>query len=236
MVEAALEKGFDVLGFSSHSDMVADLSAYIAEIRRLRTKYAGRIHVLCGLEAELAKPFVRPDGLDYVIGSFHFITAPDGGFFPFDASPEELAEGIRDHFAGDAPAFVKAYFSFEREIVKRPDFDFLAHPDLVRKFNVKAPYFDETANWYREELELTAAAIAASGKPVEVNTGAIARGWLDDVYPAAPFRSLLRAHGVKFILSSDAHSADSLDGAFDRFGKVEDFPSCPLPIPHFHQK
>ena len=60
MVLVAIAKGFDELGFSSHSDMVADLPAYVAEIRRLQAKYAERIRILCGLEAELAKPFVRP--------------------------------------------------------------------------------------------------------------------------------------------------------------------------------
>lgn len=217
MVLAAIEKGFDELGFSSHSDMIADFPAYVAEIRRLQAKYADRIRILCGLEAELAKPFVRPEGLDYVIGSFHFITAPDGGCFPFDHSPEKLEEGIRDHFGGDGAAFVKAYFAFEREIVKRDDFDFLAHPDLVRKFNAKHPYFDETAAWYREELAKTADAIAASGKTVEINTGAISRGWMDDAYPSAEFCKLLADRGVRLILNSDAHAPETLDCAFDRF-------------------
>ena len=89
--------------------------------------------------------------------------------------------------------------------------------EIVRKFNAKHPYFDESAGWYREELERTADALAASGKLVEVNTGAISRGWLDDAYPSLSFRALLRERGVKFILSSDAHSADGLDCAFDRF-------------------
>ncbi len=216
MVVAALAKGFDALGFSSHSDMVEDLPAYCREIARLKAKYAGRIRILCGLEAELAKPFVRPEGLDYVIGSFHFIAAPDGAFFPFDASPEILQAGIRDHFGGDGEAFVRAYFAFERKIVRRSDFDFLAHCDLVRKFNVRHPYFDESADWYRAELVETADAIAAGGKPVEINTGAISRGWMDDVYPSSEFRRLLAERGVRFLLSSDAHSPGALDTAFDR--------------------
>jgi len=217
MVEAALQKGFDELGFSSHSDMVKDLPSYIAEIRRLQAKYASRIRILCGLEAELSKPFERPEGLDYVIGSFHFITAPDGAFFPIDETPEKLGEGIRDHFAGDSRAFVEAYFAFERAMVTRTDFEFLAHPDLIRKFNAQSPYFDEASAWYRDELVKTAEAIAASGKTVEINTGAISRGWMDDAYPSALFRELLRARGVRLILSSDAHAPDALDCAFDRF-------------------
>ena len=223
IVRKAIEGGLSALGFSSHSDMVEDLPAYIAEIRRLQAGYAGRLRILCGLEAEFAKPFQRPEGLDFVIGSFHFITGLDGESFAFDASPKVLADGIREHFAGDASAFVKAYFAFEREMVKRTDFDFLAHPDLVRKFNAKHPYFDESAAWYQDELALTAEAIAASGKIVEVNTGAISRGWLDDAYPSPSFRALLRERGVKFILSSDSHDANTLTAAFDRFALTEAF-------------
>lgn len=217
MVEAALSKGFAALGFSAHSDMLTDFEAYRAEINRLKARYAGRMRILLGLEAELAKPFERPAGLDYVIGSFHYVTAPDGASFAIDNTPEELAAGIRDHFDGDAPAFVKAYFAFERTLLAREDFDFLAHPDLVRKFNAKHPYFDERAAWYVDELERTADAIAASGKPVEINTGAIARGWLDDAYPSADFRARLIARKVPMLLNSDAHAPEGLDCAFDRF-------------------
>ncbi len=44
---------------------------------------------------------------------------------------------------------------------------------------------------------------------------------MDDAYPSSAFRDLLRARGVRFILSADAHSAEALDCAFDRFGAAE---------------
>jgi histidinol-phosphatase (PHP family) len=103
------------------------------------------------------------------------------------------------------------------------DFDVVGHPDLVRKFNRRHPYFDETAPWYAQELEATAAAFAASGKIVEVNTGAISRGWMDDAYPSADFRARLRARGVPFLLSADAHAAAAIDCAFERFAGAEAF-------------
>ena len=120
-------------------------------------------------------------------------------------------------------ALVRAYFSAAREMLAAGRFDVVGHPDLVRKFNARHPFFDEGAAWYRDELERTADAIAACGKPVEVNTGAIARGWLDDAYPSPAFRRLLRERGVRFVLSSDAHSAEALDCAFDRFATAEAF-------------
>ena len=154
--------------------------------------------------------------------------APDGARVPVDHSPPLLRDGIDSHFRGDVEGYIRAYFAQEREMVARFDFDVVGHPDLVRKFNVKHPYFDEGASWYREELVRTADAIAASGKLVEVNTGAISRGWLEDIYPAAPFRDLLRERGVKFILSSDSHAADTLDCAFDRFGDAETYIQHPF--------
>ena len=222
VVEAALSKGFSILGFSSHSDMVGDLGAYKAEIRALAEKYAGRIRILCGIEAEYDTGFARGD-LDYVIGSSHYITAPDGARFAFDHSPKILADGVRDHFGGSAEAFVRAYFAQERRMVAEYDCDIVGHLDLVRKFNVRHPFFDEGADWYREELVKTADAVASSGRLVEVNTGAISRGWLDDAYPAAELRALLRERGVRFILSSDSHAASTLDCAFDRFGDAESY-------------
>ena len=41
--------------------------------------------------------------------------------------------------------------------------------------------------------------------------------------PSAPFRAMLRERGVRFILSSDSHAADTLDCAFDRFAAAEDY-------------
>lgn len=240
MVEAAIGMGFDTLGFSSHSMLPENdtdwvltpekAPRYAADIRSLAAEFQGRIRVMCGVEADYIPGGASPDrdvyaavAPDYVIGSVHFVTAADGARVAVDHEPRLLEEGIREHFGGEPESFIKSYFAQEREMVEKFDFDVVGHPDLVRKFNVKNPYFDERAGWYLEEVERTAAAIARSGKIVEVNTGAISRGWLDDAYPAEGFRRLLRDLGVKFVLSSDAHFAAALDCGFDRFGKAEDF-------------
>ena len=238
VIQAAVERGFAAIGFSSHAMLPQDdvdwvltpekAPRYAREIRALAEEFRDKIRVLCGVEADYIPGGAQPSRAayaairpDYIIGSMHFIKAPDGAVFAFDHTPEILADGIRAHFGGSAEMFVEAYFRQEREMVSAFDFDIVAHPDLVRKFNAKHPYFDERADWYRAELEKTADAIAASGKLVEVNTGAISRGWLNDAYPSETFRDMLRARGVKFVLSSDAHAADTIDCAFDRFGQAE---------------
>jgi len=242
MILAAVSRGFEAIGFSSHAMLPQDdvdwvltpekAPRYAREIRRLADEFKDRIKVFCGVEADYIPGGATPSRAayasiapDYIIGSIHFIKAPDGAVFAVDHTPQLLQDGISDHFGGDADAYVRAYFATLREMVSRFDFEIVGHPDLVRKFNARHPYFDERADWYREELERTADAIAASGKIVEVNTGAIARGWLNDAYPSPAFRTLLRDRGVRFILSSDAHAADGIDGGFERFGKAETFVS-----------
>ena len=239
VILSAIGKGFAEIGFSSHSTYPDDnactvpsakLADYFADVRNLSAKYGDRIRVLCGVEADYIPGSTDPDrsryaafAPDYIIGSVHYVIAADGARVPVDHAPPLLREGIEAHFGGDVEAYIRAYFAQERDMVGAFDFDVVGHPDLVRKFNVKSPYFSESAPWYREELEITADAIAASGKIVEVNTGAISRGWLDDAYPSAAFRAMLRERGVKFILSADSHAADTLDCAFDRFSAAEDF-------------
>ena len=244
VVRSAIERGFAAIGFSSHSSYpddsactvpAAKLADYFAEIRSLAAKYRDRIEILCGVEADYIPGSTDPDRAryaafapDYIIGSIHYVIAPDGERVPVDHSPPLLKEGVAAHFGGDAERYIRAYFAQEREMVRRFEFDVVGHPDLCRKFNVKHPYFDENAAWYRDELAQVADAIAKSGKLVEVNTGAISRGWMDDAYPSSAFRALLRERGVKFILSSDSHASDTLDCAFDRFGAAEDYVEMPF--------
>ena len=240
MILSAISKGFDAIGFSSHAMLPENVLdwvltpdkavAYSKEIRALAAKYADRIKVLCGVEADYIPGGANPDRAtysaispDYIIGSVHFVAAEDGALVCVDESPQALSDGIRDHFGGSAESYIRAYYRQVCEMVSRFDFDVVGHLDLVRKFNAKHPYFDEGAAWYLEELTTTADAVAASGKIAEVNTGAISRGWLDDAYPSPAFRKLLRERGVRFILSADAHSADAIDCAFDRLGDSEEF-------------
>ena len=237
MVEAALAAGFKELGFSSHAMFPLSLDGYLSperaadyarEIGSLKAEFADRISIRLGVEADFVKGVASPDravyagmGVEYVIGSIHFVMPPGAvaleDAVAVDMSPENLREGIDRAYGGDVRSYVHDYFAQEREMALNCDFDIVGHPDLVRKFNGRMKLFDEDADWYLGEIEATADAIARSGRIAEVNTGAISRGWMSDAYPSSLFRELLKSRGVRMILSSDAHAAGAIDCAFDRF-------------------
>ena len=239
VIQAAVAKGFEAIGFSSHamlpeSDTNWTLTPekaprYLKEIRALGEEFKDQIKVLCGVEADYIPGGANPDRAtyaaifpDYIIGSVHFVLAEDGARVPVDYSPEVLTDGIRSHFGGSAETFVRTYYRQVREMLEKFDFEIVGHLDLVRKFNAKHPYFDEKADWYREEIGKTAAAVAKSGKIAEVNTGAISRGYRTSPYPSAEICRHLASRGAVFRLSGDSHRADTLCFDFDQWENFDD--------------
>ena len=248
MVLAAIEKGFDVLGFSSHClhplnpefykpvDSLWHLPAeniksYTEEIARLKEKYAGKIQLYLGFEADYfasaeygtaipARDSYEDFSPDYLIGAVHFINT-DKGFYTVDHKPEIVKENLirlysKSNGEIDGRAAVCDYFAAEREMLKKGDFDIIAHCDLIKLRNGPLNFFDPEDSWYKDEIKATALEIARSGVIAEINTGAIGRGIMDDTYPSQYFLELLYELGVPVCINSDAHTTAMLDGAFDR--------------------
>ena len=248
MVIAAIEKGFDHLGFSSHClhplnpefykpfDNIwhipsANIKSYTEEIRRLKEKYADKIQLYLGFEADY---FDSPEygtaipsmenyaefEPDYLIGAVHFINT-DKGFFTVDNKPEIVKESLSRLYSKpngeiDGRAAVCDYFAAERAMLQKGDFDIIAHCDLIKLRNGPLNFFNPEESWYKDELKATALEIARSGVIAEINTGAIGRGIMDDTYPSQYFLELLYELGVPVCINSDAHTTQMLDGAFDR--------------------
>jgi histidinol-phosphatase (PHP family) len=240
-VRAAVEKGFAALGFSSHAPLPfknrwtmpkEKFPAYCAEIRRLREAWAGRIEIYLGLEIDfISREFGLgpkaiagfppesslswpPAGLDYYIGSVHIFPGGPNGYREVDHTPEEY-EAIRDeNYGGDIRAFVAGYYAYVRELVERFKPPVLAHLDLIKKNNPGQKYFREEDPWYRGLIRGLIPAIAEARTIVEVNTGGIARGRTDTVYPSPWILKLLREADVPLMLNSDAHVPENLDAWF----------------------
>lgn len=231
MARAASNNGLYVLGFSAHAmhpfsdDWHIESRAYNSyakEVHNLRDEYAGKMKILLGFEADyipgMASPsdlFYRQIGAEYIIGSVHYIMHKDG-FFTVDGPVQEVSDGVERLFHGDARAAVCEYFALQREMLKTGGFEIWGHPDLFRKRNGVLHLFDERDNWYIDELKKTARQAAISGVIAEINTGGMARGAIDDVYPSAQFLHLLHDAGVPVMINSDAHRASDIAFGFDR--------------------
>ena len=106
------------------------------------------------------------------------------------------------------------------DVYKEMNCDIIGHFDLFCKFNEQEHDFDEDDPRYVQAWQNAADTLLKTGKPFEINTGAISRGYKTDAYPSAKIRDYLQERGAQFILSSDAHSADKLIYKFDEFADL----------------
>ncbi len=234
MAATALKKGFAALGFSAHFAhpfaaewhiAPEDIPAYISDVTALKKEYAGRMEIFLGFEAEYVRGFLYPERRllaswkpDFIIGSVHFVPSDSASPAPLltvDDTAENVRRWLLECFGGDEKRAVRAYFAAVRSMAAECDFDIIGHADLIKKRNRELSFFDENAAWYREEAAKTAEKIAKSGKIVEINTGGIARGATDTVYPSEEMLYVLHKNGAPITISSDAHAAETLDTAFD---------------------
>ncbi len=218
MILEAIRLGLETVGISDHSSgdpcgMTLEQSAdYRAEIAALKEKYAGQIRVLCGLERD----FLTDDfnEYDYTIGSVHWLPMPDGHRVSIDWTPEKLREGAEKYFGGDFYALAEAFYAAEARVVEVTKCDIIGHFDLISKFIEVDPAFDVKHPRYVKAWQQAADELLKTGKPFEVNTGAMSRGYRTEPYPAKDIRDYIRAHGGKLIMSSDAHAKENITYGF----------------------
>ena len=224
MVRAALVLDMDCLGVSGHSYTFFDESycmtrdgtkAYRAEISALKERYAGQINILCGVEQDYwSEESTEP--YDYVIGSAHYLRV-GGHYLPVDESAAIQRRIVAECFGGDWYAFAEAYFDTVAGVAERTGCDIIGHFDLVSKFNERERLFDERHPRYTAAWQAAADRLLRSGKPFEVNTGAMFRGYRSVPYPNAEMTDYLRARGGTFLLSSDSHCTAALCHAFSEY-------------------
>lgn len=230
LVQKAISLDFKYLGFSSHSMYPfsstwhippANYKKYAAAVTEAKEKYNSKLPILLGFEADYVPSVSSPDfstyksmNPDYLIGSVHYIFT-DKGRLAVDYGAEKLKSKIESLFNGNAKKMVQEYFYLQREMLSKANFTILGHADLVRKNNGLLKMFNESESWYRKEIKATAKAIKKADVVVEINTGAIARGYMDNPYPSFEFLEILNSLNVPVIFGSDCHNKDFLDCNFD---------------------
>ena len=95
---------------------------------------------------------------------------------------------------------------------RRPDI--VGHFDLLARYNGQGRFFDEDSPRYQGIAIEAVREAAKTGAIFEVNSGAMARGIQNRIYPARFLLREIRRLGGRVVLSSDAHRAEHLAFAF----------------------
>ena len=220
MVRAALALGFHTLGFSEHGHADYDDCCmkpdqeplYRAEVLRLQKEYAGQIEILLGYEHDWFSP-VYTSEYDYFIESVHYLPGGDS-YWSVDWTRPKLEAAIRRFYGGDPYAMCRDYFDTVCRSIEGTNAAVLGHIELVMKFNEARDLFDDADPRYLGPALECAELAARSGKLVEVNTGAISRGYRTQPYPGAAMLRRVAECGGRIILTSDCHNSDYLDCHF----------------------
>ncbi len=219
VVLAALEKGFSAIGFSGHvltpfdlSYCMRDMEGYIAEIKRLQKKYLGRIRIYLGIEED-ALSFADRSRYDYLIGSCHYVFI-NGTYFSVDSSYEHW-ERLLKACGNDPIQMAEAYFRTFCDYIRARKPDIVGHFDLITKFEERGASLLLSDSSYNRMAENYLSRVIRQDPIFEINMGGMLRGIRTIPYPAENLLRLLCKENARIILSSDSHSADTVDGFFE---------------------
>ncbi len=228
MIQSAIKKNFKSIGISSHGPVPFDTSwnivrsrigDYIEEVSAMKLKYKNEIDVFLGMEFDYMPeigfghiPEELTEKLDYYIGSVHFLgTMKNGTMWTVDYSSDELVAGIDDSFNGNVRSAVESYYGLISEMAERYRPTVIGHIDLIKKTNGNNVIFNEHEDWYINAVEKCLDSIKSSGSAIEINTGAIARGYTKEQYPSTHILRTVKEKGIPITINSDAHTAEGID-------------------------
>ncbi|MCL1813790.1 MAG: histidinol-phosphatase [Treponema sp.] len=212
------------------------LGEYIDTVLQAKKHWKEKLTIYLGLEVDYieghcspADADIRALPLDYSIGSVHYLISPKTGEpFNVDEYPENFGNVLVE-FGNDSRVLCETYYNTYNNMVRAGGCDILGHLDLIKKNNERYAFFDPQESWYKKCLVTTAGLIAAtrteaekdgpttgSGQApvVEVNTGAMIRGYTTEPYPSVDMLTLLAERNIPLVLNADAHAPDHLGNKY----------------------
>lgn len=219
-IEAAAARGMTAFGVSDHGPAYwlsgdhaqpgtqmacSEVGQYVAEAHALKERYADRITVLVGIEADYIeggeaelKAVLDAHPFDYALGSVHY--ALGSSIFSKTRWMYENAADI--------------YTDYYRQVQLAAGsglFDILSHLTAVEAYG--PPVTDEQAAlWYPPVAD----AVAASGCAVEINTSGYRKMRGDEPFPNRRMLRLLIERGVPLTFGSDCHHPDEVGFGAER--------------------
>jgi histidinol-phosphatase (PHP family) len=211
----AAERGLAEIGFSDHNPMpspfddwrmlIEELPRYLDAVAEARAAFPA-LKIKLGLECDFIpgqeKWIERLGGMaewDYLIGSVHYLP---GGW------EVDNPKYIGRHSGSACGDIWAGYWKTYGQCIASGLFDFVAHPDLPKKFGFRP------AGDLRRYYEPAIAALAKAGIAFEINTAGLRKECAEQ-YPAMDFIELARGAAVPLVISSDAHKPDEVGHGFE---------------------
>ncbi len=208
-VLAAIEAGFDEIGFSDHSPWNFDgyvswmrmheneLEDYCSSVKALREKYKDRINIKLGLECEYfpkylpwLREMIEKHSIDYIILGHHYCVDEPGSLYNGGmTAPDEI-------------------YRYRDDIVEAMDtglFSYVAHPDLFMR---GYPEFDSHCEKVTEDIIRKAIETAT---PLEYNLLGLSHAVTDGKvgYPYPDFWQAVSEMKPPVTIGIDAHAPEA---------------------------
>jgi len=212
IINEAIRLGCKSIGFSGHSYIAFDTECcmslentkkYMETLIELREKYAEKIKVIIGIEQDYYSE-MPTEGYDYVIGSVHYVRK-NGKYYAVDDTAEASVKAVKEAYNGDWYEYVYDYYQNVADVYNKTKCDIIGHFDLVTKFNEGNKYFDEHSPKYKQIALAALDKLVGCGARVEINYGAIARGYKTVPYPADWLLEEIVKRGFETVKTSDCH-------------------------------
>lgn len=232
IVRHAIDIGLEGIGISDHAPILKygkkwnmsydKQDEYVTKLNELKEKYSSKIKVFCSLEIDYIPDVVNPTSdflphhaMDYTIGSIHYMGyLKNGNLWGFELLGKELQRGLHEHYRGNAIRLVEDYYQNMRDMIIHFTPDIIGHIDRIRIINKIEKFFQETDNWYQDQLKETLKTLAESKSILEINTKSVYSGEKDP-YPTYNVLKIAQKLNIPIVLSSDAHQAQYLIGSFE---------------------
>lgn len=228
MAIAAISEEFRFYGFSPHSPIPIpspcnmksqDVEEYLNEVKHIQIKYANRgCQFYAGMEIDYlgkewgpALPYFNEIGLDFSIGSVHFIPSQSGDYIDIDGSFDNFKKKMLNNFRRDIDYVVDTFFLQSIDMINAGGFDILGHFDKVgQNASYYAPGIEDGTH-YRSLMDEIVDLIIQKKTLIEINTKA--RQEHGRFFPNEKYWKKLVDSGVPIIVNSDAHRPDRISAS-----------------------
>ena len=235
-VKFAISHEFRAYGFSSHSPLPFetfwnmskdDMPEYLAEINRLKEKYAGQLEIYTSLEIDYLDETYNPSiayfqelPLDYRIGSIHFLPLSEhlseDNMVCIDGAFADYKDSVDRYFEGKISKLVTRYFDSTLKMIEAGGIDIVGHMDKIYMNGHKCEGFSFDADWYQKPFKAVLDLIAQKGLMVEVNTKNLIKK--QQIFPRKEYLGLLKDMNIPVMVNSDCHYPDLVnDGRTEAF-------------------